>query len=140
LQLSHIKYILWFSGHFKMRVSKDHSTKLWTQLASSFRREDFKWLFVKFYFCSLVAILDGRWGCLTYFWKKTPKNQSGQEKNLVQIGSVILNKMVTIRKANDGQMTGCPVVAKAHLTLWVRWAIQNTYIYIIADNLKFSTQ
>jgi hypothetical protein len=23
--------------------------------------------------------------------------------------------MITIRKANDGQMTGCPVVAKAHM-------------------------
>ena len=36
--------------------------------------------------------------------------------------------MIAIRKANDGQMTGCPVVAKTHMTLWVKWAIQNTYI------------
>ena len=60
--------------------------------------------------------------------RRPPKDHSGQEQNLVQIGSVILSKIIAIKKANDGQMTGCPVVAKTHMTLWVKWAIQNTYI------------
>jgi hypothetical protein len=51
----------------------------------------------------MAAILVGRGDCRTQFWKGT--TQGPFHQSLVQIGSVVLEELIKMQKANDRQTT-----------------------------------
>ena len=99
---------------------KDHSTKVWSQLAKQFQRRRFFKIFLpNFLFLAMAAILVGGRGRRIQFWKGTTQGPS--LPSLIQIGPVVSEELIKMWKANDdGRRTttttddGRPVVAIAH--------------------------
>ena len=58
-------------------------------------------------------LVGGGGGLSAQFWKGF--TQGPFHQSLVQIGPVVLEELIKMQKANDRR----PVVAIAHLTLWV---------------------
>ena len=85
------------TGHnFGRGPSKDHSTKVWLQLAKWFLRRRFLCEFpigshVKLS-SAVVAILVGVLKCRTQFWKRT--TQESFQQSLVKIGSVVSEEKI----------------------------------------------
>ena len=73
---------------------------------------------------SLVGSRDHR----TQFWKGAIQGPFHQ--SLVQIGPVASEKLIKMWKVNGRTDDRWPVVTIAHLTLWVRWAKKNQFVYI----------
>jgi hypothetical protein len=76
--------------------SKDHSTKVWLQLAQWFLRRRFLCEFPIGSYVKLssavVAILVGVLKCRTQFWKRTA--QESFQQSLVEIGSVVSEEKI----------------------------------------------
>jgi hypothetical protein len=80
------------TGHnFGRGPSKDHSTKVWLQLAQWFQTRRFLWEFPIGSYVKLslavVAIFVRGLKCRTQFWKGT--TQGSFQQSLVEIGSVV---------------------------------------------------
>jgi hypothetical protein len=85
------------TGHnFGRGPSKDHSTKVWLQLAQWFLRRRFLWEFPIGSYVKLssavAAILVGVLKCRTQFWKMT--TQESFQQSLVEIGSVVSEEKI----------------------------------------------
>ena len=85
------------TGHkFGRGPSKDHSTKVWLQLAQWFQKRRFLHEFpIGFYVklsLAVVAILFGSLKCWTQFWKGT--TQGSFQQSLVEIGSVVSKEKI----------------------------------------------
>ena len=85
------------TGHnFGRGPSKDHSTKVWLQLAQWFLRRRFLWEFSIGSYVKLssavVAILVGVLKCQTQFLKRTI--QESFQQSLVEIGSVVSEEKI----------------------------------------------
>jgi hypothetical protein len=85
------------TGHnFGRGPSKDHSTKVWLQLAQWFLRRRFLCEFPIGSYVKLssavAAILVGGLKCRTQFWKGT--TQGSFQQSLVEIGSVVSEERI----------------------------------------------
>jgi hypothetical protein len=85
------------TGHnFRRGPSKDHSTKVWLQLAQWFLGRRFLCEFPIGSYVKLgsavTAILVGGMKCQTQFWKGT--TQGSFQQSLVEIGSVVSEEKI----------------------------------------------
>jgi hypothetical protein len=85
------------TGHnFGRGPSKDHSTKVWLQLALWFLRRRFLWEFPIGSYVKLssavAAILVGGLKCRTQIWKRT--TQGSFQQSLVEIGSIFSEEKI----------------------------------------------
>jgi hypothetical protein len=88
------------TGHkFGRRPSKDHSTKVLSQLAQWFQTRRFLWEFPIGSYVKLssavVAILVGVLKCRTQFWKRT--TQESFQQSLVEIGLVVSEEKIFLK-------------------------------------------
>jgi hypothetical protein len=89
--------------------SKDHSTKVWLQLAQWFLRRRFLCEFpigsyVKIS-SAVAAILVGVLKCRTQIWKRT--TQESFQQSLVEIGSVVSEEKIFLAHLAIGHVSFC---------------------------------
>jgi hypothetical protein len=84
------------TGHnFGRGTSKDHSTKVWLQLAQWFLRRFLCEFPIGSYVklsSAVAAILGGALKCWTQFWKRT--TQESFQQSFVEIGSVVSEEKI----------------------------------------------